>query len=261
MYYTQILAGLQFCIRVIVLEHALPQNQRDNFSTTGRNPLERFQAFHRLYLVEGKEYPFNYIHKLLNYGWEASKNSTTRSRLRWSPDNTTLHYDGYDLVMSEWKEFVADLLIEAENICSTELLFESEGRLPQVMFKDNPNARKAGDFFGTLQPGILNKGRKYICENLKRSKMKDMLLNLDAMGFKFHKAGVDKYEKTVRKFKKLICVLMMLTCGQTGRGSELTSLLYMNVMNGDRSIFIEDGQIMFVSKYHKSLSLMDCLKV
>ena len=260
-YYTQILAGLQFCMRLLLLEHALPQDHRNDLQTADHNPLERFRAFHRLYLVEGKEYPFNYIHKLLNYGWQASKNSTTRSRLRWSADNTVLHYDGYDLVMSDWKEFVLNLLTEAENMCSTELLFQSDGRLPHVMFKDNPNARKAGDFFGTLQPDALNKGRKYICENLKRWKNKDKMLNTNATGPKFHKAGVDQYEKSVRKFKKLLCVLMMVTCGQTGRGSELTSLLYMNTINGDRSIYIEDGQIMFVSKYHKSLALMDNLKV
>ena len=78
---------------------------------------------------------------------------------------------------------------------------------------------------------------------------------------KFLKGGVDNYENWVRKFKKLLCILMMVTCGQTGRGTELTSLLYMNTMNGNRSIYIEDGQVMFITQYHKSQAIMDGLKV
>ena len=85
--YTQVLTGLQFCIRVMLLEHALPLNQRNNFRGVNPTPLERFRHIHDPYLVEGGEYPFNYIHKLLNYGMQASKNFTTRSQIRWSKDN------------------------------------------------------------------------------------------------------------------------------------------------------------------------------
>jgi len=95
--YTQTLAGLQFCIRVILLEHALPSVQRDGFRDVHPTPLERFRRIHVQYLVEGEEYPFNYIHKLLNYGMQASKNCTTRSRIRWSTDNQMLFWVGRNL--------------------------------------------------------------------------------------------------------------------------------------------------------------------
>jgi len=55
-------------------------------------------------------------------------------------------------------------------------------------------------------------------------------------------------------------VIMTLTCGQFGRGTEITSLLYMNTMDTNRNILIEDGQVMFVTEYHKSLAVMDDVK-
>ena len=262
--YTQVLAGLQFCTRVLLLEHSLPLAQRNDFRGVNPTPLERFRHIHDPYLVEGGEFPFNYFHKLLNYGIHASKNSTTRSRIRWSADNKSLFWDGDKLIMAEWKEFVLKLLAEAENMCAVELLFQSDGHLPQVdpyTLKDNPNRKEAEYYFGLEQPEILEDGRRYIFHNLKQCEKRNKLFHVKEGKLKFLKAGVDDYENWVNKFKKLLCILMMVTCGQTGRGSELTSLLYMNTMNSDRSIYIEDGQIMFITKYHKTQAITDSLKV
>jgi len=73
--------------------------------------------------------------------------------------------------------------------------------------------------------------------------------------------GVDEYEAGDIKFRELLCLLIILTCGQSGRGTEMTSLLYMNTMESERNILIEDGQFMLVTEYHKSLAMMDDLKV
>ena len=54
---------------------------------------------------------------------------------------------------------------------------------------------------------------------------------------------------------------MMITCGLTGRGTEMTSLQYINTIEGDRSIYIEDGQLMFITGDHKSMALTDEVKV
>src|SRR5437667_12713437 len=166
--------------------------------------------------------------------------------------------------MEELNEFVLKLLDEAENICAVELLFQQDGRLPQVdlcSLRDNPNRKEAGYYFAIEQPELLDDGRRYVLHNLKCSKKRNDMFQVENEKLKFLKGGVDNYENWVRKFKKLLCILMMVTCGQTGRGTELTSLLYMNTMNGNRSIYIEDGQVMFITQYHKSQAIMDGLKV
>jgi hypothetical protein len=104
--YTNILAGFQFCLRVIILESAIPQKERINwFEYSTLDPLKALRNVRDYWLTEDEPSPFNYIHKLLNYGIAAAKNSTTRSRVRWSADNKILYFDGRALNLTEWKRY------------------------------------------------------------------------------------------------------------------------------------------------------------
>ena len=53
--YTTILAGIQFCIRVIMLEASLPTEMRDNFNETSlENPVQAFRKVRDQWLVDGE---------------------------------------------------------------------------------------------------------------------------------------------------------------------------------------------------------------
>ena len=53
--YTTILAGIQFCIRVIMLEAALPTNMRASFSETSpENPIQVMRKVRDIWLVDGE---------------------------------------------------------------------------------------------------------------------------------------------------------------------------------------------------------------
>jgi hypothetical protein len=104
--YTPILAGLQWVMRVLVLESAIPKDERDDwFELHDDDPLQCFNSSHHKYLVEGEAYPYDHIHTLLNYGMKASVNVTSRSRIDWSPDRKILYLDGKPLKMKVWKRF------------------------------------------------------------------------------------------------------------------------------------------------------------
>jgi hypothetical protein len=80
-------------------------------------------------------------------------------------------------------------------------------------------------------------------------------------GMDISEAARDNYSRRDEQFREILALLMMFTCGLSGRGTEMTSLRWMNTMDGDRSIYIEDRQLMFVTEYHKSMALMDDQKV
>jgi hypothetical protein len=101
--YTMILAGLQWILRILVLESAIPKDTRDDWDEFYDDPLEQFRMTHAKYLVDKEPYPFAQIHSLLNYGMRASINVTTRSRIDWSDDDKILYLDGRPLKMTEWK--------------------------------------------------------------------------------------------------------------------------------------------------------------
>ena len=62
-------------------------------------------------------------------------------------------------------------------------------------------------------------------------------------------------------FLKVLYIATVTTCGISGRTTETTSLKFVNTMNGDRNMYLEDGQFMFVTEYHKSQAIMDIPKV
>jgi len=74
-------------------------------------------------------------------------------------------------------------------------------------------------------------------------------------------AAKDNYAKWDEQFHEILMLLMMFICGLSEWRTEMTSLHWMNIMNRDQSIYIEDHQLMFVTEYHKSMALMNAQKV
>ena len=261
-HYTNILAGLQYCIRVIMLEHALPQDSRGRYPDAyAQDPLMTFRQVREAWLVDGEPSPFNYIHKLLNYGMAAAKDAGGRDRVRWSHDKRRLYFDDRVLEIWRWKKFVQNLLNETEELLNTRLLFREGKHIPPIdlyKYTDDPNLSHAGHYFARNE---VKQGRKRVMQNLRKSDKWTEMMEVHGDGISLNAAGVDEYEAQDRKFREKLLVLINVTCGLSGRGTETSSLLYMNMTNGLRNILIEDGQIMLVSEFHKSMAVMDDVKV
>jgi len=261
-HYTNILAGLQYCIRVIMLEHALPQEDRNQYSNSFKeDPLTIFLHVHDAWLVEGKPSPFNYIHKLLNYGMATAKDAGGRDRVRWSADGRRMYFDDRVLEIWRWKKFIQNLLDEAEELLNTKLLFREGKYIPLIdlhKYTDDPNLADAGYYFAVDE---VKQGRKRVMQNLQKSDKWGDMIEIHGDGITFDMTKVNEYEAHDRKFREKLLVLVNTTCGLSGRGTETSSILYMNTMNGLRNILVEDGQIMIVSEFHKSMAVMDDIKV
>jgi hypothetical protein len=55
---------------------------------------------------------------------------------------------------------------------------------------------------------------------------------------------------------------MHITAGQPARGLEIISIQHSNtVKGGHRNIFIEDGIVVFVTRYHKGYSVSSDVKI
>lgn len=58
-------------------------------------------------------------------------------------------------------------------------------------------------------------------------------------------------------FLELLLVCVHMTSGQPGRGSEVMTMRHRNGVLQDRNIFVMDGQVMTIVRYHKSQSQWD----
>ncbi|KAH6132289.1 hypothetical protein HBI68_255650 [Parastagonospora nodorum] len=74
-------------------------------------------------------------------------------------------------------------------------------------------------------------------------------------GLVWVKDRVEAYGEAMKKARQSLAALVHITGGAPPRGSELVTIKYKNSANGDsRGIFIEDGAVVFVTKYHKNIA-------
>jgi hypothetical protein len=87
-HYTPTLAGIQLCIRVILLEDSLLMKSRDHYRHGhGISPLESFWVEHSKWLVDRGGTPYSWVHKLMNYGMKIAKDAKGEDRVRFSADH------------------------------------------------------------------------------------------------------------------------------------------------------------------------------
>jgi hypothetical protein len=73
---------------------------------------------------------------------------------------------------------------------------------------------------------------------------------------------VERYKARVQDFLESLLLLIHLTGGQPGRGTELTSLRHMNTISGyHRNIFADNGVVNTVTTYHKGYSITNSMKI
>ena len=211
-------------------------------------------------MTEGEGTPFNYIHKLLNYGYVVSKNSKTRSSIRWSADEKQMYFKGRRLEIQEWKRFVHSLLQSAEEVMSRELLFRRDDLIPNVNLNnivEDPCREDAEYYFMLENAEAMKTGRRMLLSNMKKTEAWNRFVKIERGKILYAEEQVNEYEHKVMEFLELLCCLCIMTCGQSGRGTEITSLQYKNTMSTIRGILVEDGQIMLVTEYHKSQAVTD----
>lgn len=73
---------------------------------------------------------------------------------------------------------------------------------------------------------------------------------------------VERYIDRVVAFQEKLIVLTHMAGGQPARGPEIMSIRHSNtVKGGHRNIFIEDGIVVFVTRYHKGYSVSGDVKI
>ena len=107
------------------------------------------------------------------------------------------------------------------------------------------------------------KRKQRIIDNLlmQLKKWNKMMNMMNDEGIELHKTAVDDYEHWMKRFLEILYIIVLITCGLPGKTKEMTSLKFVNTMNDDRNIYLEDEQFMFIIKYHKSQTIIDILKI
>ena len=106
-----------------------------------------------------------------------------------------------------------------------------------------------------------NKLRDKLAWMLTRTEQTEQGRRLQLSNGQWNIKQVKRYLRCVDRFLMLLMTCVHVTSGQPGRGSEITTMRHRNGLLQDRNLFIMDGQVMTVVRYHKSQSQWDKPKV
>lgn len=147
--------------------------------------------------------PFNTLHKLLQYGMRVGVSLGGRDRVLWSKDRQTMYFDGRPLRIKEFRGFIQSIIDMMERILCEDLLFGNTERLATMDLsglRDDVNIANIKHSFVMDPENGLLEGRERMMEGLKKSRVWDKMVKMEADGLRFKAKAVKDYESPVQTF-------------------------------------------------------------
>jgi hypothetical protein len=256
--YSYRVAGLVYCFRVVASEALLPSERR---ATQGPDDFEAFLEQRRQYLTDGSMSVMSTMISLLAYGKYLAMNHGNTGAIFWEKEDKVMKLHGMRIVMDKVKSMVERSITDAEDLLWERLLWtEGADRFEMDInaLEDDMSFRKRGSYFVTNRQNRLmssweDKTVTWMLASRRGSKMRQE-------DGSWQTRRVKEYLREIDKFRELLLFCMHVTGGQPARGPEILSLRYKNGFSQDRNIFVLDGLVMSVTRYHKTQSQWDVPK-
>jgi hypothetical protein len=263
--YTPILAGLLYCSRLLIFQHA-KETEEDK---SGKTQLEQLQGLHGKFLSDGKPSIVNEILSLLAYGLGTTRKTDNRPSVIWSQNGDTIYQYGHPITMAQFKGFVQKLAEDMEEGFNQNLLFSSQSNNANPLQKfnlldirDDMANRVTGYFFATDSRNSFQKYRSWLLQRVVKEPIaRERLVGDHRTELIWKSLGIKQYLEDCKEFMEQLLVLVHITGGQPARGTEILGLQYYNTVQRRRNIFVYDGQVACITEYHKSQSITGSAKV
>jgi len=257
--YSYMLAGMVYCTRVIAVEALLPSGSRKEQRSVHR---EEFMCARREFLADGSFSPMSEMLSLLAYGKHIAMAQGNSGNAMWSDDKKTFYLNGKPVIISKFKQMARDLVTEAEDMLWKNLLWKEE-RDERFVLKldtivDDVTFSTRGWSFVNRKENGLDNGLEWMLDQVMQTEEGRRLRSRDG---RWKIAPVKRYVRSVKRFLERLLLACHVTSGQPGRGTEITTIRRVNGLLQDRNVFVADGRVMTVVRYHKSQSQWDKPKV
>jgi hypothetical protein len=256
--YSYMLAGMVYCTRILFAGALLPAAQREEQTEEDRN---RFLEMRKQYLADGSYSPMSEMISLLAYGKYIGLNAGNSGNANWSEDKKIFYLHGRPIVVERFRIMAQELVAEAEEklwqLCWVD---RAEDRLSidLASIQDDVTFTRRGMSFVDTTGNHLLRRLKWI---LTRARSGEAGIQLQTRDGRWRSKKVRQYLLQVDRFLETLLCCVHMTSGQPGRGSEITTIRHRNGLLQDRNIFIVDGAVMTVVRYHKSQSQWDKPKI
>ena len=207
------------------------------------------------YMVRGSQSPMQWMLDLRTYGLKIHYNTTAGGCIDWVGEQIV--YKNIQFTMEEFRIMIHDMIDETKRMLFHDLMFlgldDSAPIIPWASLRDNPiNTEPKWNFIqDTRNPWPVD-GTRWLRERIGRiDEIRRRFIKPKAT-LTWNKPEIRAYMARILEFRKKMVVLMPLSGGQQPRGQEMLSICHSNTQKGDRrNVFIENGMVVFVTRYHK----------
>ncbi|EDN04610.1 conserved hypothetical protein [Histoplasma mississippiense (nom. inval.)] len=199
-----------------------------------------------------------------------NEGNTTPGHVGWMGGDELLYKDMH-FTMGDFRGFTHGLVGATRRILREELLFENElnGQQPPAIpwstMRDDPTQGGTGwNFLKDSRTRWPVDGAQWLMQQMRiQPGMQRRFIQREHSDRpRLAIKAINAYLRWVVRFREKLSVAVHVTAGQPARAPELLSVRHINTENGGhRNIFIEDGMVVFVTRYHKGFHASNDIKV
>lgn len=231
-----------------------------------RSSFEWVKKMTNEFMVRGTGSPAQWLLDLRTYGLKIHYHATTDGKVSWK-DKYTLGYSSITFTMDQFRGMVHELVVAARQALLEDILFAKDrSEVPIIpwdaMFDDPTNSAVGWNFIQDQRSRLPVDGQEWLYGRIhSQTKLQDRFVRSDSAGF-IDRERTRDWMRQVARFRGLLLILMHITGGQPARGPEILSVRHRNTaQGGHRNMFIEDGMVVYVTKYHKGMQMSGDVKI
>ena len=215
------------------------------------------------FMIRGTNGPIQWLIDLRTYGRTVFTNTPVEGQIEWKSGDELL-YKQIHFTMGDFRGFVHGLVGKTRQILVEQLMFCPPATAPVVpwdhLYDDASQSARGWNFIQDTRTQWPVHGPEWLMERVCRERpLRRQFITSEGQGF--HMGGIDRYFRVVRQFRELLSVAIHVCAGQPSRATELLSIRHRNSERERRNVFIDDGMVMFVSRYHKGFHINNDTKV
>jgi superfamily II DNA or RNA helicase len=216
-----------------------------------------------LFMVRGTNGPVQWWLDLRTYGRTIFMNTPSEGHIGWKSGDELL-YKQIHFTMGHFRGFVHGLVGRLRQQLVHELMFCTDHPPPAIpwdhLYDDATQSATGWSFLQDLRTSWPVQGPTWFMERIRHEpRLQRQFVQSHGAGFRM--PAIDRFFRVVSQFRERLSVAVHVCAGQPSRGPELMSIRHRNSERERRNIFIEDGMVTFVSRYHKGFHVANDTKV
>ena len=250
-YMTSLMASITYIMQLLIF--ATTRQEAD--AAGGPRFAARLRDRCGRWLVNNQESPSSEILSLRLYAGKVASATLPTAYTSWSLDGQTVTYKASVMTMTDWRGLIREQVERARDMLQQRLFFGRMNRpYPRAHDLSDVETETRPGYSFTQDPrnGLSSQARWLLNTLLKEPDVENSLIQIRDGSIVWVAGRVSRYLKDVGAFLEHLLLAMHLTGGLPGRAPEILSLRHCNDEQ-PRNIMIHDGQVMFITGYHKMM--------